>query len=1076
MLADRCREPTPAPGAPPTIGGHVVEIAVEAGVTMQFGLLGPVEVRDEHDRVVDLGGRQPKLMLATLIAAAGRPVPVESIVQTIWGEESPASAVGMLQSYASRLRRRLEPAELNWDDTGYRLGTPSESFDHVRFEQLADEGRSLLEAGDAEGASEVLRAADRLWRGPALVEFVDRDFAIGMAARLDQRRLAAAEDRIAADLVLGRHRALVGELAELIAAEPLREGLQCQFALALYRSGRQADALRALADAAHILRDQLGIEPSRDLAELERRILTHDPALDRQPAAPAPRERQDHTGGRSASSGSGVGAGPPIVGRAQETAELHAARSEAAISARFVVIEGEPGIGKTRLAEEIARSATDDGAHAIWGRSDEGGAAPSLWPWLAPLRSIAATVARPPDLIVELLAGNALPTGQVSVVQYDLFDAVARLIADATSTQPVVAVLDDLQWADALSLELLGFLAGQDLRNVVFVVTTRELEVGRQDALTDVLASIARRPGSRRIVLHGLSPEATAELLDLVPDGIIDAEVATAIHERSDGNPFFSIELARLVRDEGATLADVPRSVGDVVRRRLAGLPAGTRELLGTAAVIGRDVDLALLARSRDQALDAVLDEIDPALTHRLLTSTADAPGSLRFSHALVREVILEDLTSLRRARLHLRVADAMEATGADTDHAEILAEHLWQAAPVGVGRRAAEALERAATVALGRVAYERAEELLTRSAQLRRATGGTADDMADELSAIIRVLEVTRAIRYYRGPEEDLVARAKELADRCGEQAMLLDLIWFEWSGRATANRLPGAADLAGHYDELAVAHGSDDALANRNAVLGVQMWGEGDIPGAIAHLDDAVRLFADIPVPADTFRLEQRMLANTFSTFTHGLRADIGLDEAYERFEELFELVGHDRFAIASVCGFGSALATVGNDVDGIERFAERAEAVDPDEQFEFWTGMSLMHRGVGHVIRGDIERGLNEFASGEAAFTATGSHTALPSFQAAFSIALAESGLTDIAGAWVEKARAVQDAGWEQWSQSLVLLAEACVAGDRNDEDAARRLVVAARETARRHGTVLFERRAGEIADRLGIALAP
>jgi DNA-binding SARP family transcriptional activator len=1061
-----------------TIIGHAFAHHDHArGVTMRFGLLGPLEVRDDLGALVDVGGRQPKLMLAMLVAAAGRPVPVDSIIEAIWGDEPPASAIGMLQSYASRLRRCLQPVGLTWDDTGYRIDAAVDAFDHVRFEQLADEGRALLDANETERAAVVLRDAERLWRGAAFVEFADLDFASGIAARLDQRRLAATEDRITAELALGRHGALVGELTELVGANPLREGLQGRLALALYRSGQQAEALRVLAEAGRTLRDELGIEPGQELRDLETKVLTHDPSLDpTRTTVGAPGRGHDlPTAGDAPDIGLAPNPVRPIVGRVHELAELEAARSESAIAARFAVIEGEPGIGKTRLAEELVRAAIDDGVLATWGRSDEGGAAPALWPWLKPLRSLASVVADRPDLIDELLAGNALPTGQVSVVQFELFDAVTRLISLAAATGPVLIVIDDLQWADTTSLELLAFLAGQDLRDVMVVLTTREGEVGRQDVVTDTLATIARRPGSRRIVLRGLTPEATAELLDVVPDWTLDVGVAAAIHERSEGNPFFSIELARLVRDEGATLAEVPRSVSDVVRRRLAGLPDGTRELLGTAAVIGRDVDLDLLARSSSRTLDAVLDDIDPALVHRLLVSLADQPGTLRFSHALVREVLLEDLTSLRRARLHLRVADAMEAVGADVDQVEILAEHLWQAAPVGVGRRAAEALERAATVALGRVAYDRAEELLTRAVQLRRVTGGAAEDLGGELAVIIRVLEVSRARRYYRGPTEELVERAKELADRCGEQETLLDLIWFEWSGLATANKLPGAAELAELYHELATAHGSAEALANRHAVLGVQKWGEGEIVLACEHLDEAVRRFADRPVPTDSLRLEQRMLANTFSTFNHGLLADITLGEAYERYDVLLAVVDHDRFATASVCGFASALAVVGNDVDGIDRFVERAKTVDPDAQFGFWSGMSLMHRGVGHVVRGDVERGLDEFSAGEAVFTATGAHTALPSFQAAFSIALTEAGLIDIASAWADKARRTQDEGWERWSLSLVLAAEACVAHGRGDRDAATELFAEAMTTARRHGVVLFEARARDLSASLELPIS-
>jgi len=167
--------------------------------------------------------------------------------------------------------------------------------------------------------------------------------------------------------------------------------------------------------------------------------------------------------------------------------------------------------------------------------------------------------------------------------------------------------------------------------------------------------------------------------------------------------------------------------------------------------------------------------------------------------------VLLDDLTSLRRARLHLQVADAMVARGAGVDDAEILAEHLWRAVPVGVGGRAAEALERAAEVAVRRVAYAAAEDLLTRAVQLRRSTGSTLADEEAELRALFRLLEVARARRYFQGAAApEVIDRAKELAERTGQRDLLLDLMWFEWSSRATAARTADSTPLAEAYQRL--------------------------------------------------------------------------------------------------------------------------------------------------------------------------------------------------------------------------------------------------------------------------------
>lgn len=786
------------------------------------------------------------------------------MVEAIWGDEPPASAVGTLQTYVSRLRRRFDDSmQLVFDAGGYRLEITDEQLDHKVFESLADRGRTLLESGDASAAREELVRAGALWRGRALDGFADLDFAIGIAARLEERRLVAIEDRLAAELELGRHAAAAAELSELAGEHPLRERLHELLSLALYRSGRQADALRSLADAGRRLREELGIEPSRPLRDLEAAILAQDRSLDRLPDRAARAVITPSTGGRSDGSSSGSspeaavdderrrtpGSGTPFVGRDEELDVLIAALDAAPREAAVAVIEGEPGIGKTRLAEQLRLAAIERGALAAWGRSDEGGAAPALWPWLGPLRAVAGRIDEP---LLELadLAGDQSPlvSGRADAVRYEWFESVAASLERASADAPVVFLLDDLQWADETSLDLLAFLARRLDRGVLVVGTMRHLEVGRNDALTDALAEIARRSSSRRIRLRGLTEESTSELLRSVARGPVAPEVAAAVHERAEGNPFYAIELARLIDDEG--VSHVPGTVGDVIRRRVARLPETTRDTLSVAAVVGRDVPLDRLAVVSGSELEDVFDVLEPAVVQRLLVESSEVPGALRFSHALIREVLLEDLTPLRRARLHLRVADAIEAAGAGVDEAEILAEHLWQAAPIGVGRRAADALEAAAHVAMRHVAYGTAEELLLKAIRLRRAGGSTPSDDEAELRAIQLWLEVARARRYFEGADRpELISRAKELAERCGRRDVLLDLVWFEWSACATSTRIDEGRLIAARHWELAASEDDPLVQARAHEVAGVLHWLTGDIASAAQSLNRSIQLLPAAP-----------------------------------------------------------------------------------------------------------------------------------------------------------------------------------------------------------------------------------
>jgi DNA-binding SARP family transcriptional activator len=265
--------------------------AAAQGCLVRFGVLGPFEVSDDNG-VVEVGGHQARTLLAALVARAGHVVTADVLVSAIWGNDPPPSAIAALHTLISRLRRRLgEGVAVRRQGVGYRLDVDAAGIDWLRFEHLADEGRRLV-PDDPARARAVLAEALELWRGPALAEFADRDFAAGLAARLEQRRLAALEDRITADLALGHHAVVIAELTELVAAQPLVESLRGHLATALYRAGRQADALRVLDDGRRRLRDELGVDPSPALRQLHNAILCHDPSLHAGRAAGGTKQRR----------------------------------------------------------------------------------------------------------------------------------------------------------------------------------------------------------------------------------------------------------------------------------------------------------------------------------------------------------------------------------------------------------------------------------------------------------------------------------------------------------------------------------------------------------------------------------------------------------------------------------------------------------------------------------------------------------------------------------------------------------------------------------------------------------------
>ena len=254
---------------------------------MEVRVLGPLEVVD-GDRSLPIGGGRQRKLLAILLLHANEFVPSDRLIDELWGDDRPDTAVKALQGYVSQLRKTLGADALVTRPGGYLLELAPGQLDLHRFEQLVDGAREA----EPRGAAERLREALALWRGPPLADFTYDDFAQGEIARLEERRLVALERRIEADLALGRHQEVAGELAALVKQHPLRERLRAELMLALYRSGRQAEALEAFADARRTLLDELGLEPSEELRQLQAAILAHDSALGPSPRTVWPRARR----------------------------------------------------------------------------------------------------------------------------------------------------------------------------------------------------------------------------------------------------------------------------------------------------------------------------------------------------------------------------------------------------------------------------------------------------------------------------------------------------------------------------------------------------------------------------------------------------------------------------------------------------------------------------------------------------------------------------------------------------------------------------------------------------------------
>jgi DNA-binding SARP family transcriptional activator len=432
---------------------------------MDYRILGPLEVFD-GERRISLGGARQRAVLALLLLHGNETLTRDVIVDELWGEKPPPTAAKVLQNCVSALRKELPGGSetLRTVSGAYGIGLAPGELDRDRFERLLAEGRAALGAGDHTEAAEQLSGALALWRGSPLSDFSYERFAQDEISRLDELHIAAVEDRIDADLALGRHVEVVPELEVLVTRHPLRERLRSQLMLALYRAGRQAEALEAYRAARRTLLAELGLEPGRALHELERAILAQDPGLE------GPARRQPGPA-RPAGIRPGRHAAPPLVGREEELTLLEAAIDDAqAGRGRLFVVVGDAGSGKTRFADEVASLAKQAGSRILWGRGWDAGGAPAYWPWSQAMRDAGWT------------GPKSAPDDEAARFQF--FETVTDALRAAAAEQPLLLVFDDLQAADEESLLLLQFVSSELPEMAALVLALGRDDAGRLEALS----------------------------------------------------------------------------------------------------------------------------------------------------------------------------------------------------------------------------------------------------------------------------------------------------------------------------------------------------------------------------------------------------------------------------------------------------------------------------------------------------------------------------------------------------------------------------------------------------------------
>lgn len=1030
--------------------------------------MGPLQAR--HDGAsVTIPGAKPRAILTMLGLHGGSVLSAETLIDLLWGDEPPRTAAKALQTHISSLRRALGDGFVLTEGTGWILNTTE--VDAPRYKRATKAGRDAAAAGDTGQAVVRFEEALSLWRGTP--ELPDSRRGVSERTRWIEGHAALVEDRADALLATGRAAEIIGELEAAVADAPLRERRWAQLMLALYRAGRQGEALGAYQRARALLADELGVDPGPELRRLEAAIVAQDSALDYpvtqhlpsvtravtflltdiegstaaweadadamaialarhdelveqvvtsrggrliktrgegdatfsvfdrpSAAAAAAIELQDailrepwalhepiririalHTGEvelrdgdyfgravnraarlRSLAAGgqilcSGATAelvidtlpddvgladlgmralrnlprpehvfelrfqiaeqreetvdeplarpdlpavftGPGrFVGRGPELKRLgYAWQAALAGGIHAMLIAGEPGVGKTRLAGEWSQQAFGQGAVVLYGRSDEDLGAP-YQPFAEALRSLVPCIGaqrlrglRGVEALLPLIPGltevlpdlSAPPRADPDTERYALFDAVVALMELASASAPVVLILDDLHWAAKPTLLLLRHLLRfGDHTRVQIVATYRSTDLDRSHPLAAMLADLHRDGTADRLALSGLGADDVSAYV--AEAGYDDEQLARALASVTGGNPFFLIEALRHV-DESGGIWDpntLPQGVREAVSRRLSRLPAATNKALAAAAVVGSRFAVDLVERALEQDL---VDAFDEACKAGIIIE--EPGGRYRFNHALVRQALIAELASVRRMRLHHRIAITLEASaGADEELLAELAYHYFECAWAGNAAKAVEYCRRAADQAMSRLAYEGAADLYGQALHALEELDDELPDRADQSAELLvarceallaagEVASATRAVSQLQAATVDSARLAAWATCFDGQLSMLIhpeQLDEIEAALGVAADRLAGLGDAEGEAKAHTVRAGClarlgrigdceialDSALtaARRareqrrvNAVLAgaplAALWGPNPVPRAGGRCLDVVRL----------------------------------------------------------------------------------------------------------------------------------------------------------------------------------------------------------------------------------------
>ncbi|HJS58530.1 MAG TPA: BTAD domain-containing putative transcriptional regulator [Vicinamibacteria bacterium] len=948
---------------------------------LNLTLIGDFQARIGQGPPLRLRTRKAQALLAYLAMPAGLPHSRDKLAALLWGDRPLPQARGRFRETLFALRRALAAAEppcLTTSGDAVALEGGAVDIDVFTFTRFAA-------AGDVESLT---RAMD-LYRGEFLEGLVFRGTPFEDWLMAERERLREVALETMARLLTQQRRAGATSQAlrtalRLSALDPLQESVHRTLMRLYSELGRRGAALQQYQVCVETLQVELGIEPEKDTRQLYQDLLSRPPAAS---SAETPNGVPEVSTLRR-----GVAAqttDSPLIGRDAELAQLRPIVTGHGNRGRVLILVGEAGVGKTRLVSELTMCADASGRRVLLGRCHESEQILPFAPWLAVLKAarvtadeaqlggLPAPMRRELGRLLPELWSRAADDGSAADALM-LFEGVSVLLERVAAAQPSVVVLEDLHWADEMSVRLLAFI-GRRLEpwRLVVLVTAREEDLVDAPVLHQACAELKREPHVDTVALGPLSREHTGELVRALARGHDDVTVARLseqIWRASEGNPLVVVEATRIAAHEALSpeleTLSVPERVRDIIGRQLERLGVGARDLVGQASVIGREFDFELLQRVSGRDEEAVARGVEELIRRRLLRSVGDR---LDFHHDRVREVVYEQILLPRRRALHRRVAEAMETLHArDPEEYELaLGRHffegeVWEKAVLNLRRAGKRALERFAK----REAVACFERALTALAHLPREQSTLEQGFEIRLElrpALNQLGEMRRVLELLREAE----ALARQLEDDCrrGRVRAFMSVAYF----------------VLGEVDEAVAAASDAREIAERVQDPKLRLLATNVLEQAIS--------------PRGEFERIVELAIENLAILPVGW-----LGESFGRFAPTSI---YDRVYLVR------SLAELGR-FDQAARYAAEAIELAEPSQYAYAIGMAYWASGVLWLMRGDWMRARSAIEHGTAALETADAVLTLPGAIACGAWVLAQLGEAEEAVRRLREAETVLQTG--------------------------------------------------------------